>query len=218
MRWIIVSGLLLLAGSGYAQEKCGIPASLQNRRDYTDRSPDNLKFIRTVEQYHFTPKVEFLREGQSASLVGDIQYTLNLVPNHHRALMAISKYERQQIERHKMLGKPPYRPPITGWGGFTASAECYFRRALHFRPNDPIVHMIQGIHLHLSGQLNEALQAYKTSEKLAPNYSELHYNMGLLYFDRGEYVHAKKHAQKAYELGYQLSGLRDKLAGVGQWP
>ncbi|MBK8750852.1 MAG: hypothetical protein IPL99_04020 [Candidatus Competibacteraceae bacterium] len=44
------------------------------------------------------------------------------------------------------------------------------------------------------------------------------FGMGLLYFDLKQYGLAKQYAQKAYQLGYPLPGLRKKLASVGQWP
>src|SRR3990170_454495 len=58
--------------------------------------PPDYRFERgklaVVEKRHFTPKVERLISGESNSKPGpDIGYTLNKFPNHHRALLALSK-------------------------------------------------------------------------------------------------------------------------------
>ena len=52
---------------------------------------------------------------------------------------------------------------------------------------------------------------------LAPNSSEAHYNIGLMYTEMEEYPLAREHAQKAYSLGFPLPGLRSKLQRAGQW-
>ncbi len=170
-----------------------------------------------VESAHFTPEVENLIRGNtSATPFGDLDYTLRAFPNHHRALYAFSKYEIQEIHKSQLKGLP-YKTPKTK-GGFPATAACYFDRAIRWRPNDPNVRLIYGIHLHKIGKSREALDQYKISEKIQPNSAELNYNMGLLYFDLKQYNLAKQYAKKAYQLGYPLPGLRKKLASVGQWP
>jgi tetratricopeptide (TPR) repeat protein len=103
-------------------------------------------------------------------------------------------------------------------GRFPQTAECYFDRAIRWRPNDPNVYLVQGIYLQLKGDLDAALKAYKKSESLQPNSADLQYNLGLLYFERKQYNLAKVHAKRAYQLGYPLPGLRHKLTVVGHWP
>lgn len=110
-----------------------------------------------------------------------------------------------------------YKPPVTE-DGYPASAECYFDRAIRWRPNDPTVRLIHGLYLHLTGNLQGALAEYKLAERIQPNSADLQYNLGLLYFDTKQYALAKEHAKKAYQLGYPLPGLRKKLTSVGQWP
>lgn len=56
---------------------------------------------------------------------------------------------------------------------------------------------------------------YQASLELQQNSPETHYNFGLLYFDTKEYKTAVMHAKKAYEQGYQLKGLTDKLLSKG---
>jgi tetratricopeptide (TPR) repeat protein len=96
-------------------------------------------------------------------------------------------------------------------------ADCYFRRALNFTSEDPILHLIYGIHLHRAGDLEGALAEYETAERTGPRNAELQYNLGLLYVDLKRYDAAREHAKKAYELGYPLGGLKARLARLGEW-
>lgn len=45
--------------------------------------------------------------------------------------------------------------------------------------------------------------------------AQLNYMLGLVLVDLGEFDAAREHARKAYELGYPLPGLRDRLARAG---
>jgi tetratricopeptide (TPR) repeat protein len=194
--------LIVYSSQGNADESCNrLSGNLFDYNDLIAQWPDVYNFSPNVGGLHFKPQVERLESGATSTIMGDLDYILRAIPNHHRALWAVSRYER----RFGMKGEYP-------------PAECYFKRAIEFRPNDPAVHLIFGMHLHLSGKLDEALKEYKISEQIFPNSPELYYNMGLLYFDRKEYALAKQHAQKAYQMGYPLPGLRNKLKSIGQWP
>lgn len=202
--------LLLITKQLVALPLCGDLENHYGPFDYNDPQADK----KIVERFHFTIKVENLIGGAtSMTPLGDLNYTLRVFPNHHRALNAVSKYEIRKKQESQNSGKF-YNPETEG--GLTA--ECYFDRAIRWRPNDPNVHLIYGIHLHRIGKLDQALAEYKISEKIQPNSADLQYNIGLLYFDKQQYAVAKEHAKKAYQLGYPLPGLRKKLAGVGQWP
>ena len=50
-----------------------------------------------------------------------------------------------------------------------------------------------------------------------PNNANVHYNLGLLYFDQKDYPKARAAAQRAYELGFALPGLKKMLESAGQW-
>ncbi|HRF44126.1 MAG TPA: tetratricopeptide repeat protein [Candidatus Competibacteraceae bacterium] len=208
---------ILACRFGYATPLCGDLNNSFGPFDYRDpkirQGASNP--LHLVEMAHFTPKVESLIRGNAGTLMQDIDYTLRAFPNHPRALNSVARYERQQIKKAKLEGGI-YTPPMMN--DRALSAECYFDRAIRWRPDDPNVRLVYGIHLHLSGRLNEALQQYKMSEKIQPNVADLQYNLGLLYFDMKQYALAKQHARKAYQLGYPLPGLRKKLVSVGQWP
>jgi len=214
--WVIVFfGCFLCAESVLAAPACGDLASSYGPFDYTN--PKHIKEnLPIVEQYHFTPEVEHLIRGKSSYIWSDLDYTLATFPNHHRALYAFVRYEIRE-RRKSQEKKESYKPP-TAAGGYPASAECLLDRAIRWRPNDPTVRLIYGLYLHLSGDLQKALTAYKLSEQLQPNSADLQYNLGLLYFDMKQYALAKEHAKRAYQLGYPLPGLRKKLVSVGQWP
>ena len=165
--------------------------------------------LRIVENAHFTPAVEQLIKGKSASVAGDIDYTLRAFPNHHRALWARARLYLQtlnrigydKVKRRELDRDKAYKPP-----------ECYFQRAKVFNPNDPMVSAIFGIYLQKRGEQKAALKEYKLAETTIPNNGELIYNMGLLYLEMGELSTAKLYAIRAEALGYPLSGLKRMIA------
>ncbi len=162
--------------------------------------------VQLVEQYRFPPEVERLERGASTELPGDIHFVLMSVPNHHRALHAMATWEIRQ----KASGKiPPGSRSFLG-------AECYFKRAVAFKPQDPTIHLIYGVYLHKSRDYDNAMQAYTTARDLKPNSPEVHYNLGLLHFDLEQYDRAVESARTAYRLGYPLRGLKNKLRRIGR--
>jgi len=159
--------------------------------------------LMVVEANHFNSDVEMLRRGQAGILGSDIDYTLRASPNHHRALMSMAN-----LVLKTRNSKPP---------GANYAIECYFERASRLAPDDAVVPMIKGIFLDRIGKKQDALQAFKESERLAPENANVQYNMGLIYFDLKQYDLALQHAQKAYARGFQLPGLKNKLQAAGKW-
>lgn len=183
---------------------CGSLTSSFGPFDYRTVSTSNRLL---VENAHFLPKVEMLKEGNSASRPGpDIAYTLHVMPNHPRALLAM---ERLSAKEHALQPS-----------GARYTAECYMIRGIEFTPDDPMPHMIYAIFLknrnRKEGALKEALQA----ESLAgePTGFELDYNMGLLFFDLGMYDKAEMHSDRAYALGAAYPGLRKKISTIPRKP
>lgn len=169
--------------------------------DYTD-SNDRLN-LPIVETAHFTPDVEKLIKGNTGYLGGDLDYTLRAFPNHHRALAA--------------MGKLIVREKTPKANGARYSAECYFDRAIRFKPNDVVVRMIYGNHLLKAGQPDRAMEQFKVAVSLQPENPNANYNLGLLYVQKKDYEQAKTYAKKAYELGFPLPGLKNKLMAAGKW-
>jgi len=160
----------------------------------------NPQKIPIVEKFHFTSVVESLAHGStSESAMGDIDYTLRAIPNHHRALNAMARFD---IEKG---GIPPQ------WH----SAQCWFDRATYFRSEDGDVWLIYANWLARKQKNDDALEAYTRAKQLLPSNAEVDYNLGLLYFKMGDYQKALASAKTAYAGNYPLEGLKRKLAGKG---
>ena len=156
-----------------------------------------------VESNHFTPQVEQLVRGQSSYIGDDIAYTLHAFPNHPRALMAMMNLAVKEKAAKAR--------------GARYSVECYFDRAIRFRPKDPIVRMIYANFLSRNGKKNDAVKQLEFAQEGGLSNPNMEYNMGLAYFDVGDYEKSLFHAQRAYQGGFDLPGLKRKLMHVGKW-
>ena len=200
---IFVTIVMLSPITSVAQEymDCGSLEASYGPFDYTNPTHVRNK-LPIVEKGHFTRDVENLILGSStANPMGDISYTLRTFPNHHRALYAMSRYMLRLDNR-----------PIAG---VRNSPECWFDRAMRFNPTDGTVRIIYGLYLHRIDSYDKSLERYTEALVLIPNSAELHYNLGLLYFDMGDYESSKKHAEVAYGLGFPLPALKRKLQEIG---
>ena len=204
--WLGLAALLLrapaLPAEDAAPQACGRlengygPYDYLNPSDVSDKLP-------IVERYHFDQDTEALVKGPTSDDPGvDLDYVLRTFPNHHRALYAMARYH---WENRRWANARYY------------TAECYFDRAKRFRPKDPTVYLIHGIYLERMKDPPGAMKQYGKAIELNPNYAEAHYNLGLLYFKSGDYEAARASAQKAYELGHPLPGLKRMLVASGHW-
>ena len=160
--------LMLLASASAVAEDCGDLSNHYGPFDYT--RPENKGKLPTVESYHFTREVEALIGGKSSSLGGDIDYTLGVFPNHHRALSSMSKlYVRNKNRRPE---------------GATRSMECYFDRAHRMNPKDSVVLLLDGIHNYKLGKIDKALEKTKAAAELSPDSSQVNYNLGLIFLEK----------------------------------
>lgn len=156
-----------------------------------------------VERPHFPPIVEALIKGNRGSLGGDLGYTLRAFPNHHRALVAVTRYgEKLKTPHPRDLQYP---------------VECYYDRALRFRPDDAIVRMLYAQFLAKAGRVPEGLHQLSFATTYAENNAFTHYNIGLIYLDLKEYGKALEQAHRAYALGFDRAELRDRLQAAGKW-
>ncbi|MBK9029627.1 MAG: tetratricopeptide repeat protein [Propionivibrio sp.] len=62
----------------------------------------------------------------------------------------------------------------------------------------------------------EALTQLNSIQAPDDDNANLQYNLGLLFFKLKDYKESLKHAQKAYQLGFPLSGLRE-VEAAGKW-
>lgn len=199
---------------------CGSLANSYGPFDYRAPGPLGMKNLHFVETYHFTPEVARLVRGKSSTrLIADLDFTLRTFPNHYFAL--------QSVERYALSG-----------GAFLSErpAECYFKRAVAFRPDDYGVRTIYGNYLLRCTKLrNEFLrrrlqcagyvdpgymdprvlraarEQYNIALKLAPTSAEVNYNAALFYLELNELNEAKRLAAVAYGAGYPLMGLKKEL-------
>jgi tetratricopeptide (TPR) repeat protein len=198
-------GLVLLcafstAGCGaHAAEQCG---DLSNGYGPYDYRRDKAR-LPIVEVNHFDANVENLIRGKNAMLGGDIDYTLRAFPNHHRALLAMERLAA------RVKNDRPHQANYT--------ITCYYERAVRFRPDDGVVRMLYANFLAKRGNPEAAIKHMEAAEKsLQPN-ANLYYNMGLVYTDLKQYDRALENAHKAYQLGFTLPGLKNKLQQAGKW-
>lgn len=160
--------------------------------------------LNLVEGAHFTPEVEALLRGKSTVLPGpDLDYTLRAFPNHHRALIALSRL----ADRTKLPAP----------AGLPRSIECYFDRAVRFVPTDPIVRLIFANYLVRRDRMSEARTHLEAALFAAGDNPFTHFNIGLVYLDAGDHEAALKQAHRAMELGFPRVDLKEKLTALGRW-
>ena len=199
MKTMLLAALLL--ASAAARADCGGFTHHDQGGDYTKAT--DREGLAVVEQFHFTPQVEQLTSGSSDTLGGDIGYTLEHFPNHHRALAAMAKLAlRDKTEKPQ---------------GATYTVQCYFDRALRYAPADAKVRSIFGGYLLAQGQLDQALEQLREAARLEPDNATTHYNLGLLYLRKHDYVQSRAEAEQAYARGFPLPGLKNILKAAGQW-
>lgn len=203
VRTAIAAGLLAgVLAPASAQEVGGNCGNLKNGYGPYDYITERDK-LSIVEPYHFAPEVEALIRGKSGYLGGDIDYTLRASPNHHRALLAVMRYG----ERTKR-DKPP---------DVTYTVECYFLRALAFRPDDAVARMLYVTYLNKNGRSTEAAQQLERTLQSADDNAYTYYNVGLIYLEMKNYDKALPPAQRAYAMGITRPELRDGLKAAGKW-
>lgn len=215
LKWIryfcpVALATLTLAQTAMAQDasSCGDIKNAYGPYDYTNAAHRE-EYLPIVEEFHFDAGVENLRgrigvEFSEATVGGDIGYTLRAFPNHHRALYAMVRYNLESVPR--------------GAKKMRYSVECWFNRAKRFAPHDAVVVMLEGLYYQRVSRYEEAKATYAQALAMAPESPEVNYNAALLYTELEEYDLAVKHALLAYELGYPLPGLRNKLKRLGKWP
>jgi hypothetical protein len=160
--------------------------------------------LQIVEQEHFTEKIRTLKGGNtSLTPGGDLSYTLWAFPNHHQALVTLINYTTSAN-----TDQPPQ---------MRYSAECYFKHAVQWRPNDAKTRLIFGMYLYKNKKIQSAIEQFAESVRLDPDSGNAFYNLGLAYFENKDYDKALDAAHAAYALGFGLDGLKNKLARNGRW-
>lgn len=211
---VLVVALLWASFGAQAQEgenACGSLAASFGPFDYRGEhfksspgDPPYAAALQLVEGAHFTPPVEQLIRGATGTLPGgDLEYTLRVFPNHHRALIAVARlWERTRTPQ----------PP-----GMARPAECYFERALRFRPDDNVARMLYSSFLLKNGRKGDAVSQLGIAKRDASDNAFTQYNIGMIYFDAGLYDEALQQAHRAMALGLIRQELSQRLSAAGRW-
>jgi tetratricopeptide (TPR) repeat protein len=165
--------------------------------------------LHLVEKYHFNDDVRNLVKGSTGAMPGDILFVLNSIPNHPAALDAYSRYE-YQLKHSELFRKKQASAMLSH------SADCVFLRANEVFPNNAETFLVWAIHQFRNKRFNAAQQILERAVAIAPDYVEAHYNLGLVYVELNNSEAARKHATIAYNAGYPLMGLKNKLAKLEQ--
>jgi tetratricopeptide (TPR) repeat protein len=157
--------------------------------------------IQDIKLAHYDPAVKRMQRGEySHSVMADLDFLLRHWPNHLPGLEALTQYD---LGGGKVYGFAP--------------AYCYFKRAREFAPDDAGVLLHEGYYFWKKKNKVRAIETYETALAVDPSSVDAHYNLGLLYFESGEYDKAVVHARAAYDAGYPLPGLKRKLQQAGYW-
>lgn len=188
-----------------AQQACGNP--FQNHFGPFDYRTAPRADIKIVEEYHFTPGVEAMTRPATttyANMAADVAYTLHVFPNHHRALITMTRMgEKQKTDQP---------------AGAKFTVECYFERAVLYRPDDTVARALYAQYLVKHGRKEQALKQLAFAVEQAKDRPLSHYNLGLVYLEMGEYDLALKQAHEAKRLGLEnRPQLEERLRKAGKW-
>ena len=180
--------------------RCGDP--FRNHFGPWDYRSARKEDLRIVENAHFTPRIEQLQPGERV-LADDLSYALNVFPNHHRALIAITRLaEREKTE------KPEKSHHVI---------DCWYDRAVRFRPDDTVVRVLYAQYLGKQKRAADATSQLDTAVTFAKDNPFSHYNIGLMFFELGNHERALAQAHKALELGLPRPDLANLLKRDGKW-
>jgi len=186
--------------------KCGPPPPghpVKGRRDFNLMRADSkdLRDLNYHEYFHIQPAAKALSSGNLEwNVMNNLHFVLHKVPNDHRALALLVGWD-------KAGGRDPnYKSPV-----------CYLTWAALFAPNDASVWNYGGYYFYQHKDLQRAKAWWEQALTIDEQNAEVHYNLGLLYADLGQFDDARQHAQAAYAAGYPLPGLREKLQRAGHW-
>jgi tetratricopeptide (TPR) repeat protein len=158
--------------------------------------------VRDIKANHYDPAIARMRAGEiSREVIGDLHFILRGWPNHLPAIQALIEYDQRGGRQYGFL-----------------PTECYLFRARLFAPDDIEVILAHAYYYWRRKNLASAQRAYEDALRLDSESASAHYNLGLVYFETSDYQKSLEHALKAYDRGFPLPGLRDKLIKSGHWP
>jgi hypothetical protein len=190
----------LAAAAQSSQSECPAPSHEFGLLDYRTQKGA----LAAIERVHFTRRVETLVGGATgARPASDIAYILHRSPNHHRALVSLSKLsQRLTTDQVKDM---------------RYSVTCYFDRAVRYQPEDTVSRLLFAQHLGATGRPELGRQHLAISANYAKDNPLTHYNIGLVAVELKDYARALEHAHIAYAMGVGTTGLRRQLESAGHW-
>ncbi|QGZ40565.1 TPR repeat protein [Pseudoduganella flava] len=197
---LLAAALLLCAGAAFAKPYCGDLTNGFGPYDYREPPPDALHL---VESAHYTEEVAAGVRGNTGTVGGDLDYTLRAFPNHVKALTTMATVAM--------------RTKVTQLVGAKYPVECYFERAVRFKPDDGMAWAAYGQYVYKLGQEERAMPLLKKAAELVPDNPSVNYNLGIAYFRAKRYDLAVQHAKKAYQHNFPFDGLRNMLVNAGKW-
>lgn len=200
LKQLAMAALLLAAATASAKPYCGELANGFGPFDYREPPADSLYM---VEMAHYTEDVAAGVRGNAGSIGGDLDYTLRAFPNHVKALTSMATVAM--------------RTKVNQLAGAKYPVECYFERAVRFKPDDGVAWGAYGKYLYGAGQPERAMPLLKKAYELVPDNASVNYNLGIAYFRAKQYDLAVQHAKKAYQQDFPLDGLRNMLVGASKW-
>lgn len=101
--------------------------------------------------------------------------------------------------------------------GRSSDAEKWLAKVIADQPAADRPYLVLAMIKRKAGNTQVAVDVLEQANRATDFKSaEINYTLGLLYFDRHDYVSARECATRAYSLGYPLPGLKNKLIGIGQ--
>lgn len=194
--------LATAAAPALAQKKiCGVLDEPANLSDYRKGRTEFATKLAHVEKNSFSQEVESGALGVAGA--AGLEATLAAFPNHAPALNALTRLALKE----KRARLPGMKYPV----------ECYYDRAQRFAPDDAAVYAAYAAYLFGLGLNDKAVEMYLRAVDIDARNAVIQYNLGLAYFKLNNYELANKYAQRAYNAGFPLPGLRTMLQNAGKW-
>jgi len=223
-QWAIISVVSLLGmlppGSAWGAEEpsappddfvvtCGSPPPghlVRGKLDYRHGRMNSVNQLdsRSMERRHLRPAMARVSSGKNLDweVMNNLHFILSKVPNHEPALRVLIDWD--------LMGGRHHRQEFAG-------PACYLVWAAQFAPDDVVVWNYGGLYFQRKGDARRAMKWWRQALLVDPANPDVHYALGLIAFESGDYQQARSHAQSAYAGGYPLPALRNKLQSAGQW-
>jgi len=148
-----------------------------------DQYPGTLWLVGIVEAHHLNERViEDFRAGRYSSMIGDLEYTLDRIPNHPRALMLIGSVA-------ELTNQPGLAIPR-------------FEQAIQLYPHYAITRAQYGFLLLRLGNPEDAVKELTRAVEIDPEMAQAHAWLAEALGSSGRLEDGQEAAERARQLGY----------------